>query len=112
MNTHQRRDKGLGGPAEGPGAAACAARCFAEEGYRVTTEPSDWVLGPGDAAMQQTLIDGWAEAASEVSPGDAQSIASWQVRRLAHPAGRVGRSTSAIQESRAWADPRRWMGDR
>ena len=84
MNEHQRRDKGLGGPAQGPHAAACAGRCFAEEGYRVMTEPSDWVLGPNDAPMQRTLIDGWAEAASEVVPHHAPTIASWRTRRLAH----------------------------
>ncbi|MBA3271926.1 MAG: class I SAM-dependent methyltransferase, partial [Acidobacteria bacterium] len=49
MNTHQRRDKGLGGPAAGPDATACAERCFVAEGYRVTSEATDWVLGPGDA---------------------------------------------------------------
>lgn len=84
MNRHQHRDKGLGGPAEGPDAAACAARCFAAEGYDVTTETSDWVLGPEDAAMQRTLIDGWAEAAAAVAPDDVDAIASWQARRLAH----------------------------
>ncbi|HUE89634.1 MAG TPA: class I SAM-dependent methyltransferase [Vicinamibacterales bacterium] len=84
MNEHQRRDKGLGGPAEGPDAAACAMRCFADEGYQVTSEASDWVLAPGDAAMQHALIDGWAEAASEVTPGDAAMVASWRARRLAH----------------------------
>jgi hypothetical protein len=84
MNDHQRRDKGLGGPAEGPDAAACAVRCFVEEGYRVESEASDWRLGSGDAAMQRTLIDGWARAASEAAPREAETIASWRRRRLAH----------------------------
>jgi hypothetical protein len=84
MNAHQRRDKGLGGPAQGPEAVACALRCFTDEGYEVMCEASDWVLGPGDAAMQRTLIDGWAKAASEVAPEEAETIASWRLRRLAH----------------------------
>jgi hypothetical protein len=84
MNAHQRRDKGLGGAAQGPDAAACALRCFADEGYDVMCEPSDWVLGPDDAAMQRTLVDGWAEAASEVAPEEAETFASWRLRRLAH----------------------------
>ena len=91
MNAHQRRDKGLGGPAEGPNAAACAARCFADEGYDVKSEASDWVLGPGDAAMQRTLVDGWARAASEEAPGAVERIASWRERRLAHVDAGVSR---------------------
>jgi hypothetical protein len=84
MNEHQRRDKGLGGPAAGPDAARCAVRCFVEEGYRVESEASDWQLGPRDAAMQRTLIDGWARAASEAAPREAESIDAWRRRRLAH----------------------------
>ena len=83
MNLHQRRDKGLGGAAEGPGAAACAERCFAEAGYRVTSAWSDWVLGPDDAAMQRILIEGWAEAACAAMPHEAEAIAVWRARRLA-----------------------------
>jgi hypothetical protein len=84
MNDHQRRDKGLGGPAEGPDAAACAERCFVEAGYRVRSVPSDWVLGPQNAALQRTLIEGWAHAAMEMAPEMADTLASWQRRRLAH----------------------------
>jgi hypothetical protein len=84
LNRHQRRDKGLGGPAEGPDAAACAERCFADEVYRVERAPSDWRLGPDEAAMQRMLIDGWADAAAELEPDHAPRIASWRARRLAH----------------------------
>jgi hypothetical protein len=84
MNAHQRRDKGLGGPAQGPDAVASALRCFADEGYEVMCEASDWVLGPDEPAMQRTLIDGWAEAASQVAPEEAETIASWRWRRVAH----------------------------
>ncbi len=34
--------------------------------------------------MQRYLIDGWAEAATELAPGRAAVIADWRMRRLAH----------------------------
>jgi len=84
LNRHQKRDKGLGGPAVGPDAPAAAERRFADEGFRVERAASDWRLGPGDAAMQRMLIDGWAEAAREMEPERASSIAGWHARRRAH----------------------------
>jgi hypothetical protein len=104
MNEHQHRDKGLGGPAEGPQAAASAERCFAEEGFIVDTMASDWVLGREDAAMQRTLIEGWAEAASEVLGHQAAAIASWRGRRLAHVD--AGRSDVIVghRDLAAWLD--------
>ena len=84
VNRHQKTDKGLGGVAAGPEAAAVAERCFAEAGYRVRRESSDWVLGPAEHPLQRLLIDGWAEAASEIVPGSAAMIAGWRARRLAH----------------------------
>jgi hypothetical protein len=104
MNAHQRRDKGLGGPAEGPEAAACAVRCFADEGYDVRSEASDWVLGAGDVAMQRTLIDGWAAAASEVSPDDAAMIGAWQARRLAHVDAGVSHVVVGHRDVAAWRE--------
>jgi hypothetical protein len=84
LNQHQGRDKGLGGPAEGPRAAACAEHMFTGQGYEVKVVMTDWVLGARDAAMQRTLIDGWAEAAGAIAPQLAATIASWRTRRLAH----------------------------
>ncbi|MBI2189503.1 MAG: class I SAM-dependent methyltransferase [Acidobacteria bacterium] len=84
LNRHQKRDKGLGGPAEGPDAPATSARCFADEGYLVERAPSNWQLGPDDSAIQRTLIDGWAEAAREVEPEHASAIQDWRERRIAH----------------------------
>jgi len=83
LNRHQKRDKGLGGPAAGPEAPECAARCFAEAGYRVRTEPSDWMLGPAGQELQRRLIDGWAEAAMEMD-ADPATIAGWRDRRIRH----------------------------
>ena len=84
MNQHQKTDKGLGGPAAGPDAAASAARCFAEAGYQVERAPSDWVLGPTEPNVQRALVDGWADAAAEMAPERASVIAGWRARRLAH----------------------------
>lgn len=106
LNQHQGRDKGLGGPAEGPGAAARAERCFADQGYRVTNVSSDWVLGAEDAELQRPLIEGWAEAAIEMAPELSAAIGSWRERRLAHlDAGRshivVGHRDVAAWRERA-----------
>jgi hypothetical protein len=102
MNAHQRRDKGLGGPAEGPGAVACAVRCFSEEGYEVSTETSDWVLGPGEEVLQRMLIDGWARAASEQAPDAAEMIASWRARRLAHVEAEQSHIVVGHRDVAAW----------
>jgi hypothetical protein len=84
FNRHQRTDKGLGGPAAGPDATAAAERCFAEAGYRVRIEPSDWVLGSAHRELQRQLIEGWAAAAADISPSDATIIARWKDRRHEH----------------------------
>ena len=84
LNRHQKRDKGLGGPAAGPDASACAQRSFAEAGYRVQLEPSDWTLGPDVPDLQRMLIDGWAQAATEMAGDRDATITNWRARRLAH----------------------------
>jgi hypothetical protein len=83
LNRHQHTDKGLGGIAAGPEAAGCAVRCFSEAGYRVRTEPSDWSLGSAEHELQRRLIEGWADAATEMR-GDSSMIARWRDRRIAH----------------------------
>ena len=102
MNQHQKRDKGLGGPAAGPDAVACADRCFAETGYRVQLEPSDWTLGPDVAALQRMLIDGWAHAATETRPDRAATIARWRARRLAHVDAGRSRLVVGHDDFAAW----------
>jgi SAM-dependent methyltransferase len=84
FNRHQRTDKGLGGPAAGPDAAACAARCFADMGYHIDRERSDWTIDARDTALQRELIEGWAYAATEIAPDATSTIASWRTRRLQH----------------------------
>jgi hypothetical protein len=102
MNRHQRaNDKGFG-VAAGPDAVECAARCFAEAGYRVERARSDWVLAPEARDMQRELIDGWAKAALEIAPEKAPLVRDWLARRLAHVA--EGRSfvTVGHEDLAAW----------
>lgn len=100
VNGHQGRDKGLG-PALGPGATRAFARLGRSLGYEPHAEPSDWELGPDEAALQEALIGGWADAALEQvrdAPGvDPISLARrlgsidrWRAARLGHVA--AGRS--------------------
>jgi len=74
VNRHQRRDKGFG-PALGPDAGPTLAQLAGE---RVATADSDWVIGPGEAAMRAALVDGWAAAAAETAPDQAAAIARWR----------------------------------
>lgn len=102
MNRHQQTDKGLGGRAAGPDAGACAERCFAEAGYRVRREPSDWTLGPAEGDVQRLLIGGWADAATEMAPDRASTIARWRARRLAHVAAGRSRIVVGHDDLAAW----------
>ena len=81
VNKHQRTDKGFG-PALGPLAADWLCRHTRLSGAHVRTALSDWRLVPADQALQQALLAGWAEAASAMSPDEADAIAAWHARRL------------------------------
>jgi len=84
MNRHQRaNDKGFG-RAAGPDAVEAAARSFSALGFRVLRAASDWVLPTEARELQRQLVDGWAEAASEIAPGEAVMIQEWHRRRRAH----------------------------
>jgi SAM-dependent methyltransferase len=85
VNEHQRTDKGFG-PALGPDAPGAAARCFEQVGYQVQRSRSDWRLAPDRPELQRLLIDGWAQAATEIAPARARVIDGWRDRRLAHVA--------------------------
>ena len=90
VNEHQRTDKGFG-PALGPAATDCAERCFTDIGYRVTRNRSDWALPPASHVLQRRLIDGWAQAATEIAPSQAAVVDGWRHRRLAHVAANCSR---------------------
>jgi hypothetical protein len=83
VNEHQRTDKGFG-PALGPDATDAAERRFRTLGYRVQRARSDWTLPPASHALQRALIDGWAQAATEIATSDAAVIDAWRRRRHAH----------------------------
>jgi hypothetical protein len=102
LNRHQLRDKGLGGPAAGPAAARAAVRAFTAEGYQVRSERSPWRLGSDDCELQRMLIDGWAQAATEQSSGDAPSIADWRRRRHGHLAAGTSEVAVGHDDLAAW----------
>jgi hypothetical protein len=93
VNEHQKGDKGFG-PAAGPDAPGIAAGCLEAAGYRVLRAPSDWLLAPESRALQQRLIEGWAQAAAEMAPARVRVIDGWRDRRLAHVA--AGWSTITV----------------
>jgi SAM-dependent methyltransferase len=82
VNAHQRTDKGFG-PALGPSAAASAIAGFEALGYSIVSGESDWVIGPDDHAMQNELLEGWANAAREMGTVPDIDIAAWLMRRKA-----------------------------
>lgn len=85
FGAHQQRDKGFAGPALGAAAVADLVRALNRAGYRVHTARSDWWLdgrrSAHDVAMQRTLIDGIAAAATEQRPAVAETIEGWRRRR-------------------------------
>jgi hypothetical protein len=84
LNQHQLRDKGLGGPAAGPGAHARARHWFADAGFEVREATANWQADATAKAFQRELIDGLAIASVEQRPDLADAIDRWRSRRLAH----------------------------
>ena len=101
VNQHQLTDKGFG-PALGPTAAAAAARLFATPGYRLRRVRSDWRLGPDESALQDALLQGWAEAACEMAPGSRPRIAAWLARRRHHLARGRSRLVVGHEDLYGW----------
>lgn len=85
FNAHQRRDKGLGGPALGPEAGPAIAAALRAHGYTVRMAASPWRLGPEDDALRRALTGGVATAAREA--GCAIATAWGQARSAASAAG-------------------------
>jgi hypothetical protein len=104
FNEHQTRDKGLGGPAAGPGAPAAAARAFTEAGYQVARAASDWAIEPDQRVFQRRLIEGWASAAIETAPERAVPISAWLGRRLEHVDAGRSRLVVNHHDMAAWLD--------
>jgi SAM-dependent methyltransferase len=101
VNEHQRTDKGFG-PALGPDAPEAAARCFEQVGYQVERSRSDWRLAPDRGELQRQLIEGWAQAATEIGPERARVIDGWRDRRLAHVAAGWSEMIVGHQDLAGW----------
>jgi len=82
VNAHQGGDKGFG-PALGPYAGSAAEAAFRARGYRTWSLDSPWVLGSADGPLADALIGGWAGAAAELHPDEAEGLRAWAVRRAA-----------------------------
>ncbi len=83
VNRHQKTDKGFGN-ALGPDAVRVAEDYLRRLGYVVKREASDWRVPPGMGEVQRQIIGGWAEAALEVAPTQADMIQGWRERRVQH----------------------------
>lgn len=80
FNAHQKTDKGFG-PALGPNAADTAIRLFEEAGYVICKDPSDWIAGPKHPDFQRMLLEGWKNAACEISPQNRSQFETWFAER-------------------------------
>ncbi len=79
----QGRDKGFGGRALGPKAAAEIMRAFGAHGFAVQAAASDWVLRGGpETSLLSELVFGHAEAAQAQDRRHVTPIAEWRKRRL------------------------------
>lgn len=92
VNLHQLGDKGFG-PALGPRAWERTCELLREAGYQVHTARSDWDLQPAERLLQESLIEGWARAAMELAPNDADRCRLWLARRLTHVANGISQAT-------------------
>src|SRR6266850_288112 len=111
MNRHQRQnDKGFG-RAAGPDAVDVAERCFADAGYHVTREPSDWVLTPDARELQRQLVEGWASAAREIAQEQASTIDDWLRRRLQHIDAHHSHVTVGHEDLAAWLPSRGFISE-
>ncbi len=83
FNAHQRTEKGLGGPAAGPGAHGHLARALAARGYRVDEDDTPWRLVAGrDGALIDAVLRGWADAVAGSAGVTPAMAADWLGARL------------------------------
>jgi hypothetical protein len=79
FNKHQRTDKGFG-PALGPEAAEAAKSSFAQRGYAIKAETSDWRLGGEARELEAEHLEGWLHAACEIEPKSRGMLERWHTR--------------------------------
>lgn len=86
FNRHQRQDKGLG-PALGPTSVEKTIEVFEVAGFTVLHGDSPWELGPEYTELQQALVAGIAQAASEAAgEPDETTAQAWGETRVAKAA--------------------------
>ncbi len=102
VNRHQRGDKGFG-PALGPGAADFMIAQLEQAGFEVVHGRSDWQFEPEEGLVQAMLIEGWANAASEIGGLDPETIDDWRDWRLTRAA--AGRSEIRVGHVDVFAVP-------
>jgi hypothetical protein len=78
------------------------ARCFADAGYHVRAERSDWTLGVTEHELQRRLVAGWADAAIELMPDAADTIDGWRRRRYVHIDTKRSRIVVGHDDMAAW----------
>ncbi|MHA6799326.1 class I SAM-dependent methyltransferase [Bounagaea algeriensis] len=81
FNAHQRRRAGRHRRL-GPDAAAAARIAFRRRGARVLTRPAPWRLDAGSAALAETWLRGWVDAAQRQRPSLARRAAEYVHERL------------------------------
>ena len=102
VDTHQRTDKGFG-PALGASAAARGTERFESVGYKVLQGQSDWLMGPNDRAIQETIFTGWSQIASASERVARDLVTGWLARRRAYLT--QGRSTLHVGHVDIFARP-------
>lgn len=80
--SHQGSDKGFG-PSLGIGAADYLADSLAMASYQVSTQASDWAIGPEHREMLVTMAQEAAAVAIEANPANAPAVSDWLAQRLA-----------------------------
>lgn len=90
---HQQRDKGLG-DALGGQAHDALVKALEKANYHIEQAVTPWQLAAGNRDFQplmMTLLEGWAEAATEQAPEAAARIATWlQQRQQSIAKGELG----------------------
>lgn len=81
FNAHQRRRAGRHRRL-GPDAAAVARIAFRRRGARVLTRPAPWRLDANSAALAETWLRGWVDAARRQRPSLARGAAEYRDDRL------------------------------
>jgi len=102
VDAHQHTDKGFG-PALGVSAAARSIERFESVGYKVLHGQSDWLIGPNDRAIQETIFAGWSQIASASERVTRDLVKGWLARRRAYLT--QGRSTLRVGHVDIFARP-------